>query len=57
MSLYMRAIHYKHFQDAISISATREYVYGFETSTMFTHDQKTIIVDNRVVGSAQWNKI
>ncbi|XP_058781012.1 phospholipase D alpha 1-like [Vicia villosa] len=34
----------------------RSIVQGFETSTMFTHHQKTIIVDSRVVGSDQWNK-
>ncbi|KAK2392140.1 phospholipase D alpha [Trifolium repens] len=34
----------------------RSIVQGFEISTMFTHHQKTIIVDSRIVGSGQWNK-
>jgi len=34
----------------------RSIVQGFEISTMFTHHQKTIIVDSKVASSAQWEK-
>ncbi|XP_004501331.1 phospholipase D alpha 1-like isoform X2 [Cicer arietinum] len=36
--------------------AGRSIVQGFEVSTMFTHHQKTIILDSKIVGSTQLKK-
>lgn len=44
MSLYMRSIHYKHFEDSVSISVTREHIQT--RGRKFCHSSKIALCVN-----------